>query len=122
METREGLRQKYFGILWKKLTSKIGQVMFFITKNKRLKQALAIENQGKRHKALTALAQEIGVSVLLYKGGARGYGPADETALVDRIRDAIRTETALCTALVAVVSAITALLSAIAAWWAVISR
>lgn len=96
--------------------------MFIVTKSKKLKKALAIEEQGKRHKALTTLAQEIGVSVLLHKGGARGYGPADESQLVDRIRDAIRTDTALCIALAAVVSAITALLSAIAAWCAIISR
>ena len=96
--------------------------MLLVTKNKKLKKALAIANQGERHKSLTTLAQEIGVSVLLYKGGAGGYGPADETQLVERIRDAIRTDTALCTALVAIISAITALLSAIAAWWAVISR
>lgn len=96
--------------------------MFFVTKNKKLKKALAIGNQGERHKALVILAQEIGVSVLQHKGGAKGYGPADEGRLVARIRDAIRTDTLLCTALAAVVSAITALLSAIAAWWAVISR
>lgn len=91
-------------------------------KNKKLKKALKITKQGDRHKSLTTLAQEIGVSTLLYKGGAKGYGPADETHLVERIRDAIRTDTALCTALAAVVSAITALLSAIAAWCAVILR
>ena len=96
--------------------------MFLVTKSKKLKKALAIKDQGKRHKELTTLAQEIGVSVLQYRGGAGGYGPADETQLVDRIRDAIRTDTALFTALAVVVSAITALLSAIAAWWAVISR
>ncbi len=96
--------------------------MFILCKNRRLKKALATQNQGERHKALTALAEEIGVSVLLYRGGARSYGPADEPELVDRIRDAIRTDTLLCAALAAGVSAITALLSAIAAWWAVISR
>jgi hypothetical protein len=96
--------------------------MFFLCKNKRLKNALASENQGERHKALNTLAKEVSVSVLLYRGGAEGYRPADESELVDRIRDAIRTDTLLCAALAAVVSAITALLSAIAAWWAVISR
>lgn len=55
--------------------------MLFITKNKKLKKALAIENQGERHKALTTLAQEIGVSVLQHKGGAKGYGSADEAQL-----------------------------------------
>ena len=64
-------------------------------KNKKLKKALEIKNQGDRHKSLTTLAQEIGVSTLLYKGGAKGYGPADETHLVERIRDAIRTDTAI---------------------------
>mgnify|MGYP001585542621 CR=1 FL=1 len=96
--------------------------MFFIAKNQKLKEALAIPDQGERHKALTALAKEMGVSVLLYRGGAEGYRPADEPELVDRIRDAIRTDTLLCAAVAAVVSAITALLSAIAAWWAVIPR
>ena len=96
--------------------------MSFITKNERLKKALAIPDQGKRHEALNTLAKEMGVSALRYKGGAGGYGPADEPELVDRIRDAIRTDTLLCAGVAAAVSAITALLSAIAAWWAIISR
>lgn len=83
---------------------------------------MGIKNQGERHNALVTLAQEIGASVLEHKGGARGYGPADESLLVARIRDAIRTDALLCASLAAGVSAITALVSAIAAWWAVISR
>ena len=96
--------------------------MFFLCKNKMLKNAMASENQGERHKVLTTLAKEMGVSALRYKGGAGGYGPADEPELVDRIRDAIRTDTLLCAGVAAAVSAITALLSAIAAWWAIMSR
>ena len=96
--------------------------MFLITKNKKLKEALRIGNQGERHGALTKLARDIGVSVLCHKGGARGYAPADEARMVARIRDAIRTDTAVYVALVAVISAIIALLSAIAAWCAILSK
>lgn len=97
-------------------------MMSFLCRNKRLKKALSIENQGERHKALITLAQDIGVSVLRHKGGTQGYGPVDEARLVARIRDAIRTDTLLYATLAAIVSAITALLSAIAAWYAVISN
>ena len=96
--------------------------MFFLCESKKLKKALSITDQSKRHEALTTLARDIGVSILRYKGKGRGYEPADESLLVDRIRDAIRTDTAVCVALAVVVSAIIALLSAIAAWCAVISR
>ncbi len=48
--------------------------MFLVTKNKKLKKALAITNQGERHRLLTTLAQEIGVSVLLYKGELKVMG------------------------------------------------
>lgn len=96
--------------------------MTFFCENKRLRRALAIKDQGQRHVALTTLAQEIGASVLHYRGGARGYRPADEAEVVSRIRDAMRTDAVLYAAALAAVSAIAALLSAVAAWCAVMSR
>lgn len=89
---------------------------------KRLREILAIENQGKRHNKLLDLAKELGVSILQYKGGAKGYGPADETELVARIQEVRRTNSTVLASVAAIVSAIIALLSAIAAWWAVISK
>lgn len=83
---------------------------------KRLRKIMANENQGMRHKDLVALAQKVGVSILQYKGGANGYGDADETELVARIREVARTNSVVITSVAAVVSAIIALLSAIAAW------
>jgi hypothetical protein len=83
---------------------------------KRLREILVNENQGTRHENLVALAKKVGVSILQYKGGANGYGPADETELVARIREVGRTNCIVITSVAAVVSAITALLSAIAAW------
>lgn len=89
---------------------------------KRLREIMRIESQGKRHNNLVDLAKEIGVSILQYKGGANGYGPADETELIIRIRDACKTNYIMIASISAIVSAITALLSAIAAWWLVIFK
>ncbi len=86
---------------------------------KRLCEILAIEEQSERHNKLVALAKKVGVSVLQYKGGAKGYRPADETELVARIQEVRRTNSAVHASLAAIVSAVIALLSAIAAWIAV---
>jgi hypothetical protein len=96
--------------------------MLFLCGNKGLKKALSIEEQGKRHVALAALAKKIGVSTLHYRGGAKGYRPADEAELVARVRDAMRTDAALYAAVLASLSAMGALFSALAAWCAVVSR
>jgi len=89
---------------------------------KRLRKILANENQGTRHKDLVVLAKEVGVSILQYKGGANGYGPADETELVARIREVARTNSVVITSVAAVVSAIIALQSATVAWLVLICK
>lgn len=88
----------------------------------RLRKILTIKEQGVRHKELEVLAKQVGASVLHYKGGAKGYRPADETELIDRIQEVRRTNITVLASIVAIVSAIIALLSAIAAWWPVISK
>jgi len=89
---------------------------------KRLRKILTNENQGTRQEKLVALAKEVGVSILQYKGGANGYETADETELVARIREVARTNCIVVTSVAAVVSAIIALLSAIAAWSVLICK